>query len=201
MCRMGAYLADSRRGSLLWVSKKTMADGQSGALAAEKGAEGRRRQHSPSGECEEGHGLTSRWDEQLGELAELGREQGSVDGTRACQRLDVDDDVGQGVEPLHRVALAHSGSFDAARLGLTIDAFGTGALPIDRAIERGGAIKHGTHQAPFLDIDVFDTPFAFEELFVLAVLSRPFREQQGTAIAKSVIALGVQEAVGGMHAQ
>src|SRR5437016_3925567 len=65
----------------------------------------------------------------------IGGEQGSVDGPSACQRLDVDHDVSQGVEPLHRVALAYFGPFDAPGLGLTIDAFGTGTLAIDRAVE------------------------------------------------------------------
>lgn len=76
----------------------------------------------------------------------------------------------------------------------------TFALPIHRAVERGGAIEHGPHQAALLDVDVLDTAFAFEELFVLTGLSRPFRKQERTTIALGVIALGVQEAVGRMHA-
>jgi hypothetical protein len=92
------------------------------------------------------------------------------------------------------------GAFDAAGLGLTVDAFGTGALPIDCAVERGGAIKHGAHEATLLDSDVLDTAFAFEELFVFARLCRTLGKEQRTAIALGLVALGVQEAVGGMHA-
>ncbi len=53
----------------------------------------------------------------LGDLAQLGSEQGSIDGPCALERFSVDRDVDQGIEPAHRAHVARFGSLNAQVLG------------------------------------------------------------------------------------
>ena len=93
---------------------------------------------------------------ELGDEAAPGREQAGIDGTGLLERLGIDGDVDQGIEPTHRADGARFGSLDAEVFGLAVDAFTTGALRVDGFVERTGAIEQGAHQAAFLPVGVFD---------------------------------------------
>src|SRR6266568_3086672 len=93
---------------------------------------------------------------ELGDEAAPGREQAGIDGAGSLERLGIDGDVDQRVEPTYRANVACLGSLDAQIFGLAIDALTTGALRIDGLVERAFPIEQGAHQAAFLPIGVFD---------------------------------------------
>jgi len=68
------------------------------------------------------------------------------------------------------VAVADLGILNAPRLGLTIDAFSRGALPIDGLVGWEGAVEQHTLEATQFNIDVFDAALAFYKLLMVAGL-------------------------------
>ena len=83
---------------------------------------------------------------------------------------------------------------------MTIGTLGTGALAVDRLIERAMAIESDTHLRSGFPVEVFDAAGALFELVILTALSVGLGKEQGTAKALSAVAVGVGELVGGMHA-
>jgi hypothetical protein len=63
-----------------------------------------------------------------------------IDLASPLQRLGIDEQIGQGVEPFHRALIAHAWVLNAQFFGLTIDAFSRGALTVNGAIQGRGAI-------------------------------------------------------------
>lgn len=76
----------------------------------------------------------------LGDLAELGCEQGGIDLPRPPKAVDVDGEVDQSSERAHRAEVARFGSLNAQIFGLTINAFAGGALLVNALVERVGSI-------------------------------------------------------------
>src|SRR5437016_5002601 len=86
-------------------------------------------------------------EERLGHFAKLGCEQGGIDLACSSEDLDIDADIGQRIQPAHRVAVAGFGSLNAQVLGLTVDAFTRGSLVVDDLVERALAIEGDTHES------------------------------------------------------
>lgn len=113
----------------------------------------------------------------------------------------IDDEIGERVAITHGTDIAHFGPLDAESLGVTVDAFGRGALRVDGLVEWSGAIERHTHQATWLDIDVFDAAFALGKLRVVAGLAAGVGEEQRTAVALGTVAMGMSKLVGRLHRQ
>lgn len=97
--------------------------------------------------------------------------------------------------------MTHFGSLNAQFFGLTVDAFTTGTLGVNSVVERAIAIQGDTGLTAALGIDIFNAPFAFGELLVLAGGSCLLRKKQGATKALRTIAVGMIEPEGRMHAQ
>ena len=138
---------------------------------------------------------------RLSDEASLGGEQGDVDGPCPLERLGVNRDVDQRIEPTHRANVACLGPFNAQVLGLAVDALATGALRVDDVVERPRAIQQGTHEPTGFEIDVLDAALALGELLVVATLAGARWEEELTAIALGAEAVGVLELIGRVHAQ
>lgn len=67
--------------------------------------------------------------------------------------------------------------------------------------ERAVAIQGHALDAAEFPIDILDTAFAFDKLFVLTRLTSLHRKKQGTLEALGAIARGMIELDGGMHGQ
>jgi len=139
-----------------------------------------------------------RW---LSHFAELGSEQGSVDGPCPLERLGVDGDVDQGIEPTDGANVARFGSFTQEVLGLAVDALTTGTLGVDGLVERTIAIQQGTHQTALLPVGVFDAALARGKLLMRAGLCGASGKEERTAKTLGPKAIGVLELVRGVHAQ
>ena len=137
----------------------------------------------------------------LGNLPELGGEQGGVDGPCPLEGFGVDRDVDQGIEPTDRANVARFGPLDAQVLGLAVDALAARALRVDDLVEGTRAVQQGAHQPTGLDVEVFDAALAFGKLLVLTALACAGGKEQRTAKALSSKAIGVSKRIGGMHAQ
>ena len=137
----------------------------------------------------------------LGDLAKFGREQAGIDGARPLERLGIDRDIDQRVEPTHRADVARFGSLDAQVLGLAIDALTTGTLRVEGLVEGAVTIQQGAHQPTSFGIDVLDTALALDELLMVARLAGVLWEEERTAKALGAVAVGMAERVGGVHAQ
>jgi hypothetical protein len=96
--------------------------------------------------------------------------------------------------------VAHFWSFDAQGFGVTIDAFTAGSLGVDGLVEGAGTIQRDAHDATGLDIAIFDTAFAFFELFMVAVSARALRMQEWARIGLGTIAVGMLKREFGVHA-
>ena len=94
----------------------------------------------------------------------------SIDGAYPLERSCIDHDIGQGVEIMHRSTIAHLWAFNPQRLGLTVDPFGCGTLPVNALILLSLPIQGNPHFATHRDVDVFDTAHAFGKLLVVAAL-------------------------------
>ena len=118
------------------------------------------------------------------------------------QGFEIDREVDQGIEPLHRVPIAHLWSFDAQFFGLTVDALTRCSLGINGLVEGAITIKRHAHETSWLHVDVLDTAFGGGKLSVVTTGSFTRRRKvQGAAIELSTIAIGMGKDVGGMHAQ
>ncbi len=73
----------------------------------------------------------------------------------------------------------HLGLLNAQGLGLTVDAFGTGALTVDGLVERPVPVQRDAHQPARLDVDVFNAAFPFGKLLMLAGLAGGLGEGRG----------------------
>ena len=68
------------------------------------------------------------------------QEKSSIDGLHSLYGFGIDDEIDKRIEVVDGSCIPHLWTFDAQCLGLTVDAFTTGALAIDGLIERAGAI-------------------------------------------------------------
>lgn len=68
-------------------------------------------------------------------------------------------------------------------------------------VEEAFPVKSDTLDTAEFPIHIFDTAFAFDELFVRTCLARSLREKQGTLEPLSTIARGVVELFSRMHRQ
>ncbi len=152
------------------------------------------QQKEPSARKKRGGSSSARL--RLGDEASQGREQAGIDGAGPLERLGIDGDVDRRIEPTHRAHVARLRSLDAKVFGLAIDAFARGALIVDGMEERTVPIKHESHEASFLQVAVFDTALAFEELLMSTALARVCRKEQGTAKTLGAIAIGMRKLVG-----
>ncbi len=94
-----------------------------------------------------------------------------------------------------------SGAFDAKFFRLTIDAFARSALGVHGFVERAAAIHQEASATSRFIIDLLLASFSFQELFMIAGLSRGLREEQRATVAQSAIAIGMSIVKGGVHAQ
>ena|SRR5436305_4389390 len=76
--------------------------------------------------------------------------------------------------------IAYFWSLDTQFLRLTIDAFSTSALPINRLVEGAGTVESHSHNPTSLPIGVFPATFAFFELFVVTGFESFMGKQKGT---------------------
>jgi hypothetical protein len=70
------------------------------------------------------------------------------------QNMFLNDEIGQGIERANRACIAHFGTLNAQRLGLTVDAFTGGALVVEESIEGSRAVEGDAHQAAQFHVDV-----------------------------------------------
>src|SRR6266700_1625134 len=113
----------------------------------------------------------------------------------------MNNNINKRIEVGYRAAIAHFGPFNAEGLGLTVDAFGRGALIVNPLVEGPVAIQGHAHASTQFPIDIFDTAFAFGKLSMVAALAGMLRKEQWAAEALGTVAIGVIELKGGMHGQ
>ena len=93
---------------------------------------------------------------QLDDLTEQRGEQRRIAGPGSLQGMQVDEDVGQGVEMAHPLHSPHFRTFQPKSFGMAVAAFGTGALPIDGVEQRTVAVERDAHVSPRFRVEVFD---------------------------------------------
>ncbi len=77
----------------------------------------------------------------------------------------IDNHIDQRIQIGNGAAIAHFGILNAERLGLAVDALTRSALRVDRVIEQSIAVERDALDAAQFPVDIFDTAFAFSELF------------------------------------
>ena len=127
--------------------------------------------------------------------------QSRIDGPDAFDGAHIDNQIDKGIEVGDGTAIANLGTLDAQSFGLTVDPLTSGALDVNRVIERTGAIHEEASAASRLIIEIFLAAMTFLELFVIAGLASGLRKEEWAAIALGGIAVGMSIAVGGMHPQ
>src|SRR6266498_5270347 len=93
-----------------------------------------------------------------------------VDGTYPFECARIDNDIGERVEIMHRIAIANLWALNAQRFGLTVDPFGGRALAIKALVGFSLPIQLDALLAARSNVDVFDTAHAFGKLLMVARL-------------------------------
>lgn len=105
----------------------------------------------------------------LADFAQHGGEQAGIEGACSLQGLRIDDEIDQCVEIAYRVDVANLRAFQTECLGVTVDAFGAGALGLDRVIERTISIERHAHLSSEFPIEVLDNLHMLDEIGIAPI--------------------------------
>src|SRR6266508_2246502 len=90
-----------------------------------------------------------------------------VDGTYPFECARIDNDIGERVEIMHRIAIANLWALNAQRFGLTVDPFGGRALAIKALVGFSLPIQLDALLAARCNVDVFATAHASLTLLIV----------------------------------
>src|SRR5258707_6337921 len=121
----------------------------------------------------------------------LNGKQSFIDGFGPLEGTHIDNQIDQRIEIGDRASVAHFGALDTQLFGLAVDALAGGALVVESAVERTGAIESDALDASEFPVDIFDAAFAFRKLCMLACSAGFFGKEQGALKALSAKAIGV----------